>query len=134
MSNRNRYRVAIIGTGRMGGLIEDEIEAGSFSKPYSYFCAYAAIAETAVFAIANRGAERIKIFASRNGATNTYFDYQTMIEKERPDIVSITTPSLFILRETVPSSAGGNPALAATDYSLVQIMPAHHTIQASKWR
>lgn len=93
MSNRNRYRVAIIGTGRMGGLIEDEIEAGSFSKPYSHFCAYAAIAETEVIAIANRGSERMQRFATRFGVTNTYVDYQTMIEKERPNIVSITTPS-----------------------------------------
>jgi hypothetical protein len=26
-----KYRVAIIGTGRMGGLIEDEVPVGSFS-------------------------------------------------------------------------------------------------------
>ena len=87
------YRVAIIGTGRMGGLIEDEIEAGSFSKPYSHFCAYAAIADTEVIAVANRGAERMQRFATRFGITNTYLDYRAMIEKEKPDIVSITTPS-----------------------------------------
>lgn len=89
----NQYRVAIIGTGRMGGLIEDEIGAGSFSKPYSHFCAYGAIAETQVIAVANRGAERLQRFATRFGVTNTYLDYRAMIEQERPDIVSITTPS-----------------------------------------
>ena len=88
-----KYRVAIIGTGRMGGLIEDEIEPGSFTKPYSHFCAYQAIAETEVVAVANRGAERLERFAKRFGVTNTYLDYRAMIEKERPDIVSITTPS-----------------------------------------
>jgi len=87
------YRVAIIGTGRMGGLIEDEIAPGNFTKPYSHFCAYAAIAETEVVAVANRGEERLQRFANRFGVTNTYLDYRTMIEKERPDIVSITTPS-----------------------------------------
>jgi len=51
-----RYRVAIIGTGRMGGLIEDEIAAGSFSKPYGHFSAYQAIEQTEVVAVANRGA------------------------------------------------------------------------------
>src|SRR5262249_19780157 len=35
------YRVAIIGTGRMGGLIEDEIPEGSFYRPYGHFSAYA---------------------------------------------------------------------------------------------
>ena len=46
MSAPNHYRVAIIGTGRMGGLIEDEIPVGSWSKPYGHFPAYAAIPET----------------------------------------------------------------------------------------
>jgi predicted dehydrogenase len=88
-----QYRVAIIGSGRMGGLIEDEIEAGSFYKPYGHFPAYAAIAQTEVVAVANRGAERLARFANRFGITNTYLDYREMIEKEKPDIVSITTPS-----------------------------------------
>src|SRR5215218_7271639 len=88
-----KYRVAIIGSGRMGGLIEDEIAAGSFYKPYGHFPAYAAIAETEVVAVANRGAERLQRFASRFGVTNTYLDYREMIEAEKPDLVSVTTPS-----------------------------------------
>ena len=87
------YRVAIIGTGRMGGLIEDEIPEGSFSKPYGHFSAYQAIEQTEVVAVANRGAERLARFARRFGVANTYLDYRQMIDRERPDIVSITTPS-----------------------------------------
>src|SRR5437660_3027653 len=86
------YRVAIIGTGRMGGLIEDEIPPGDFHKPYGHFSAYAAIQQTQVVAIANRGAERLKRFSERFGITNAYLDYREMIEQERPDIVSVTTP------------------------------------------
>jgi predicted dehydrogenase len=90
-----KYRVAIIGTGRMGGLIEDEMAAGgSFSKPYGHFSAYAAIEETEVVAVANRGEERLNRFSKRFGIDNTYLDYREMILKEKPDIVSITTPSL----------------------------------------
>lgn len=92
-NGRRRYRVAIIGTGRMGGLIEDEIAAGSFSKPYGHFSAYQAIEQTEVVAVANRGAERLERFKQRFGVTNTYLDYREMIDKERPDIVSVTTPS-----------------------------------------
>jgi predicted dehydrogenase len=87
------YRVAIIGTGRMGGLIEDEIPPGDFHKPYGHFSAYAALPETHVVAVANRGAERLRRFSERFGVQNTYLDYREMIEKERPDIVSVTTPS-----------------------------------------
>ena len=89
-----KYRVAIIGTGRMGGLIEDEIAPGSWSKPYGHFPAYDAIPETEVIAVANRGEERLKRFSERFGISNTYLDYREMILKEQPDIVSITTPSL----------------------------------------
>ena len=81
------------GTGRMGGLIEDEIPPGSFSRPYGHFSAYAAIDEVEVVAVANRGAERLERFVKRFGVTNTYLDYRTMIEREKPDIVSVTTPS-----------------------------------------
>jgi predicted dehydrogenase len=88
-----KYRVAIIGTGRSGGLIEDEIPAGSWYKPYGHFPAYQAIAETEVIAVANRGQQRLDRFVKRFGVTNTYLDYREMILKERPDIVSVTTPS-----------------------------------------
>lgn len=63
-------RAAIIGTGRMGGLIEDEIPAGSFSRPYGHFSAYAAVDEVEVVAVANRGAERLNRFVKRFGVIN----------------------------------------------------------------
>ncbi|NKB68373.1 MAG: hypothetical protein GKR89_15025 [Candidatus Latescibacteria bacterium] len=88
-----KYRVGIIGTGRMGGFIEDELNANQFSIPYSHFCGYQAIEETEVVAVANRGAERLERFAARFGCDNTYLDYREMIEREKLDIVSITTPS-----------------------------------------
>ncbi len=88
------YRVAIIGTGRMGGLMEDETPlTNRFDKPYAHFSAYQAIEQTEVVAVANRGDDRMAHFARRFGVDNTYLDYRQMIEKERPDIVSVTTPS-----------------------------------------
>ena len=89
----NQYRVAIIGTGRMGGLIEDEQGDRSFMTPYGHFPSYDAMPETTVIAVANRGRERLDRFCKRFGMTNTYLDYREMIEKEKPDIVSVTTPS-----------------------------------------
>ena len=91
-----KYKAAIIGTGRMGGLIEDEntrARINSFSTPYGHFSAYQAIPEVEVVAVANRGEERLRRFAARFGVKKTYLDYREMILKERPDIVSVTTPS-----------------------------------------
>ena len=86
-----KYKVAIIGTGRMGGLIEDEIPSNAYSSPYGHFSSYASIDETEVVAAANRGEERLQRFSKRFGVSNTYLDYREMIEKEQPDIVSVTT-------------------------------------------
>jgi predicted dehydrogenase len=94
MMKKDIYRVAIIGTGRMGGLIEDELSVNQFSSPYGHFSAYSAIEQTEVVAVANRGEARLKRFVERFGITNTYLDYREMIEKEQPDIVSVTTPSV----------------------------------------
>jgi len=91
--NNSHYRVAIVGSGRMGGLIEDQIASNEFFSPYGHFSAYSAIDNTEVVAVANRGAERLQRFSERFGFTNTYMDYRQMIEKEKPDIVSVTTPS-----------------------------------------
>ncbi|HEU5316250.1 MAG TPA: Gfo/Idh/MocA family oxidoreductase [Chloroflexota bacterium] len=89
------YRVAVIGAGRMGGFIDDEIADGSFHKPYSHAGAYQHIEQTHLVAVASRGEERLKRFADRYGipAQNAYTDYRAMIEREKPDIVSVTTPS-----------------------------------------
>ena len=66
-SNAQVYRVAIIGTGRMGGLIEDELSVNQFSSPYGHFSAYQFIEQTEVVAVANRGPERLQRFSDRFG-------------------------------------------------------------------
>ena len=88
-----QYRVAIIGTGRMGGLIDDEQGDRSYMTPYGHFPSYDAMPETTVIAVANRGKERLERFCKRFSFSNAYLDYREMIEKEKPDIVSVTTPS-----------------------------------------
>ncbi len=46
-------------------------------------------------AVAGRRPGRLKMFTERFGITNTYLDYREMIEKEKPDIVSVTTQARF---------------------------------------
>ncbi len=126
------YRVAIIGTGRMGGLIEDEIGPGNFSKPYSHFGAYAAIAETEVIAVANRGAERMQRFADRFGVTNTYLDYRVMIEKEKPDIVSVTTPSFARAEPIIFAAENGVSGIYAEKGLCASLDEADRIVAACK--
>jgi predicted dehydrogenase len=100
------YRVCIIGTGRMGGLTEDEPHTATFPRPYSHIAAYQSLEQCQVVAVANRGAERMARFAKRFGipAEKTYLDYREMIEREKPDIVSVTTPT-FARSEPIVSCA-----------------------------
>ena len=93
--SKAKFRVAIVGTGRMGGLMEDENPfTNQYVKPYGHFSSYEAIEETEVVAVANRGRERLERFSKRFEFDNGYLDYREMIEEEKPDIVSITTPSV----------------------------------------
>jgi predicted dehydrogenase len=71
------YRVAIIGTGRMGGLTEDEPHTATFPRPFSHIAAYQAIEQTEVVAVANRGEARLRRFAERFDIPpeKTYLDY-----------------------------------------------------------
>src|SRR6186713_151391 len=88
-----RYRVAIVGAGRMAGTLDDELPAGDYRLPYAHVPAYRAVGATEVVAVASRGAERLGRFAARFGIRGVYADYRQMIERERPDIVSVTTPA-----------------------------------------
>ena len=108
-----KWRVAIIGTGRMGGLIEDELPARGFGMPYGHLSAYRAIPECEVVAVANRGEERLKRFVDRFGIANAYLDYREMIDRERPDIVSITTPSFARAEPIIHCATHGVPAIYA---------------------
>src|SRR5688572_7765734 len=79
----------------MGGLTEDEPHSATFPLPYSHIAAYQAIEQCEVVAVANRDAERMARFAKRFAipSEKTYLDYREMIEREKPDIVSVTTPT-----------------------------------------
>ncbi len=89
------YRAAIIGAGRIGGLLEDEQPNNTYRKPHGHYAAYDFIEQTEVVGVAGRSEGRLQMFTDRFGITNTYLDYREMIEKEKPDIVSVTTQSQF---------------------------------------
>ena len=107
------WRVAIIGSGRMGGLIEDELPPRGFGMPYGHLSAYRAIPGCEVVAVANRGEDRLKRFAARFGIERTYLDYREMVERERPDIVSVTTPSFARAEPIIHCATHGVPAIYA---------------------
>jgi predicted dehydrogenase len=90
-----RYRVGIIGTGRIASSIQDEVERapGSQLLPYSHAGAYAEVPATRIVAAADTNPERLAEFGRRWGVAATYGDYREMLRRESMDIVSICTPT-----------------------------------------
>ena len=88
------YRACLIGCGRMGATIDDEVEGRPDSylwQPFSHAAAAVACDRTDLVAVADVVAEKAESIRQRYGAERAYTDYRQMIEKEKPDIVCIAT-------------------------------------------
>ena len=86
-----RCRVALIGLGRIASTIDDEVEGTSLLLPWSHVTSYQAVPEVEVVAAADLNVEQRETFGRRFGVSRLYGDYREMLEKERPEIVSVCT-------------------------------------------
>ncbi|RKU08781.1 hypothetical protein C6502_14505 [Candidatus Poribacteria bacterium] len=88
----NQYRVCIVGCGRMGGTIDEEVGGGRHpALPYSHAAGYTAYERTTIVAASDVVAEKAEYVCSKWNIPKQYADYREMIEKEKPDIVSVAT-------------------------------------------
>ena len=88
------YRVCLIGCGRMGATIDDEVKDRPQSNrwlPYSHAAGYVAVENTELIAVSDVAQEKVEAIQKRYSVPHGYTDYREMIEKEQPDIVSIAT-------------------------------------------
>ncbi len=89
-----RYKAVIVGAGRMAGTIDDECAAyEATTLPYSHAAGYAKVPEVELVAFADLDLEKVRGLQRRYEVPRGYQDYREMIERERPDIVSVTTPA-----------------------------------------
>jgi predicted dehydrogenase len=88
------YRACLIGCGRMGTTIDDEVRdrPDSFGwLPYSHAAACSAIERLALVAVADVVAEKVAAARERYSVPRGYADYRAMIREERPDMVCVAT-------------------------------------------
>ncbi len=88
------YKTVLIGCGRMGATIDDEVanRPDSFIwQPFSHAAAAVACERTHLIAVSDVFEEKAEAIRKRYGAERAYTNYQEMIEKEKPDIVCIAT-------------------------------------------
>ncbi len=89
---QHTYRGAIVGCGRMGSTIDDE-HIGMPHYPWPWAHAPAMIEARGIDLVAAADVDRSKLddFKRRWGVEALYTNYREMVEKQRPDIVCVTT-------------------------------------------
>lgn len=97
-----KYRVGIIGCGRIGSLLEDDPFRG---KPCTHAGAYDAVKETKIIAACDINKKHLNKFGKRWDVDHLYTNFHEMLERENMDIVSVTAWTRFH-HEMVIAAAG----------------------------
>lgn len=109
-----RYRVAIIGAGRRG-----ERRGGAYGIAEAHAGGYAACPDTEIVAAADINSENLNAFADDYTIPGRYLDYHEMLERERPDIVSVCTwPQLHPEMTIAAANAGAKGILCEKPMAL----------------
>ena len=113
----NTYRVGIIGLGRMGSTIDDQLP--KHRHPFSIAAACAQSERLELVAGADIMAEKVDAFKEKWGIESTYDDYSEMIQKENLDLVAICTTATGLpkpgKRAPSPNFVGESHATIATE-------------------
>jgi len=101
------YRAAIVGCGRMGGFIDDEVRwASSSMLPYSHAQAFVESPLTELSAGCDANEEKLTQWGERFGLRALYTDIGRMMAEVQPDIVSVCTPTCARYEATLAVAAG----------------------------
>src|SRR3989304_9828579 len=85
MGNMGKLRVGFIGTGKR----KERRDALGYAMAYDHGAAYAEDDRCEMVACADIVEDNAKAFADHFGIPRTYTDYNEMLAKETPDVVSI---------------------------------------------
>ena len=87
------YKAAVIGLGRIASTIDDEVLGTSWMLPFSHMGSYREVPEVRVVGVADLHPDQRADFGRRYELEERqlYADYRELLERERPDIVSVCT-------------------------------------------
>jgi predicted dehydrogenase len=108
------YRACLIGCGRMGATIDDEVRDRPDSVkwlPYSHAAACAALDRVALVAVADVLPEKVEEVRRRYDVPRGYTDYRELIRTEKPDILCIATRPGPHEEQVVFAAEHGVPAI-----------------------
>jgi len=120
----SRYRVGIIGLGRISSTIDDEVQGHpAIMLPYAHTACFREVEDVEVVAGADPYEEQRQAFSERWGIDRVYADYREMVEKENLDIVTVATsakPRPEIVRTLARSGVRGIYAEKPLAFSLAE--------------
>ena len=87
-----KYKVAVIGLGRIASTIDDEIQKqDGYELPYAHIACYSAVPEVEIVGMSDTWAEQREAARRRWSFDAVHEDYRRMLEATKPDIVSVCT-------------------------------------------
>ena len=123
------YRAALIGCGRIGAFIDNEV---ADPHPYSHAAAYEACDRTTLVALADQRPDVMARAGERYGVApaHHYTDYREMIAAERPDIVSVATQPEHRAEIVIHAAEHGARAIYAEKPMAASLAEAGAMVQA----
>jgi predicted dehydrogenase len=107
-----KYRVAIVGLGRMASTIDEEVtDYSAITLPYSIAASCQEIDRVQLVAGADILPEKREAFRQKWGVTALYEDYLKMIAQEKPDLVAICTRGELHAEMAVRVAEAGVPMI-----------------------
>ncbi len=123
------YRAALIGCGRIGAFIDNEV---ADPYPYSHAAAYEACERTTLVALADQRADVMARAGERYGVptAHQYTDYREMLAACRPDIVSVATQPEQRAEIVIHAAGHGARAIYAEKAMAASLAEADAMVQA----
>jgi predicted dehydrogenase len=115
-AKKDKYRVAIIGCGRMGQYYAD---------------VYKALPDTEIVAIAEWNDERRKVVGDRYGVKALYKDVNALLKEVVPDLAAVITPSKFMKEAVIACAQAGVKGVSTDKPMAAKLSDADEMVDVS---
>lgn len=128
------YRSAIVGCGRKAATLDDEERCRiNYSiQPDTHAGAYRQVPTVQLVAAADPNESKRKFMQERWGVPAVYADYREMFEKERPDLVSVTTRASLHAEVTIAAAGAGTKGVLCEKAMATSMREADAMIEACR--
>ena len=126
----DQYKAVLIGCSRMGAFIDNEVPPDM--RPYSHAAGYEACERTDLVACSDLRPEVMERVGARYGipVDKQYTDYREMLDREKPDIVSVATQPEHRAEIVIAATEAGARAIYAEKAFSASLEEADRMVEA----